>query len=225
MMVRKLLLGCGIVSSLLYVAMNVVAAMRYAGYSSFSQTVSELSAIGAPTRQLWLGLVTVYGLLVIAFGVGVWQSAGRKHALRVAGALLIGCQIFGFAWPPMHQRAVLAAGGATLTDTLHLVWAGVSSLLFLLIIAFGAVALGKRFRIYSIVTIVVLLVFGALTSLDATRVSADLPTPWVGVWERINIFAYMIWLAVLAIALLRAPRAIALRQLRTRTVTSQVVAR
>ena len=53
-MLRKTLLVCGILSSLLYVAMTVLVAMQWEGYSSASQTISELSAIGAPTRSLWL---------------------------------------------------------------------------------------------------------------------------------------------------------------------------
>lgn len=28
--------------------------------------------------------------------------------------------------------------------------------------------------------------------------------PWLGVWQRINIVAYMVWIAVLAITLLRS---------------------
>ena len=52
-MLRKALLVCGILSSLLYVAMTVFVAMRWEGHSSASQTISELSAIGAPTRSLW----------------------------------------------------------------------------------------------------------------------------------------------------------------------------
>jgi hypothetical protein len=47
-------------------------------------------------------------------------------------------------------------------------------------------------------------VFGVLTGLDQPRLAANLPTPWMGVWERISIFGYMLWVAVLAIALLRA---------------------
>ena len=43
---RKALLACGIVSSLLYVVMNVVGAALYPGYSLGSQTISELYAIG-----------------------------------------------------------------------------------------------------------------------------------------------------------------------------------
>ena len=41
---RRVLLVCGILSSLLYVAMNVFVAMQWEDYSSFSKTVSELSA-------------------------------------------------------------------------------------------------------------------------------------------------------------------------------------
>lgn len=111
--------------------------------------------------------------------------------------------IIGLGWPPMHQRAVLAAGGGTLTDTLHLVWAAVTSLFFILEIGFGAAALGKRFRIYSIVTMAMLVVFGALVGVGAPNVGKNLPTPWIGVWERINIGVFMLWIIVLAIALLR----------------------
>ena len=40
-MVRKVLPVCGVLSSLLYVAMNVIAAMLYEGYHSASQTVNR----------------------------------------------------------------------------------------------------------------------------------------------------------------------------------------
>jgi hypothetical protein len=202
-MIRKVLLVCGILSSLLYVVMNVVAPLRYAGYSSISQTVSELSAIGSPTRAMWVPLGIAYNLLLIAFGTGVWMSSQHQRSLRIVGALLIGYGLFGFGWPPMHQREVLAAGGGTLTDTLHLVWAGVTVLLMFLFISVGASALGKGFRLYSIGTIIVLLTFGALTSLDGPRVGANLPTPWVGVWERLSILADLIWISVLSVLLMR----------------------
>jgi uncharacterized membrane protein len=202
-MVRKLLLVCGILSSLLYVAMTVFVPMQFEGYSSASQTVSELSAIGAPTRTLWVSLGKVYTLLAVAFGWGVWKSAGQNRPLRIAGGLLIAYAVIGLAWTPMHQREALAAGEKTLTDTMHIVFAMVTVLLMLLAIGFAATAFGKRFRLYSIGTIALLLVFGALTGLDASRLETNLPTPWMGVWERINIYAYMLWVVVLAIALLR----------------------
>ena len=205
----RISLVCGIGSSLLYVAMNVIVAAQWDGYSSASQTVSELSAIDAPTRPLWVSLAVVYSLLAAAFGWGVWMSGRRQRPLRVVGGLIVATSLIGLVWPPMHQREVLAAGGGTLTDTLHIVWTIVTNVLFMLQIGFAAASFGKRFRLYSVATLVALVAFGALTGMDAPRMQANLPTPWIGVWERIGIGVFMLWFAVLATVLLRAKNAAA----------------
>jgi CubicO group peptidase (beta-lactamase class C family) len=201
---RKALLVCGILSSLLYVAMNVVVPLQWSGYSSMSQTVSELSAIDAPTRALWVVLGAVYAVLAAAFGWGVWASGRRNRPVRLVGGLMIAYGVICLAWPvaPMHLRGA----GTTLSDTIHIVFAIVTVLLMMLALGFAAAAFGPRFRLYSIVTMLILVVFGALTGLDGPRIAANLPTPWVGVWERINIGAFLLWVVVLAIALLRHPR-------------------
>ena len=167
--------------------------------------ISELSAIDAPTRPLWLLLGTVYSVLMIAFGWGVWTSSPHRRIPRVLGILLIIHGGFSAYWPPMHQRAALAAGGRTLTDTLHIVWTAVTGLLFLFEAALGAAAFGKRFRVYSVVSLVIALAAGAVTGTYTSDLEANLPTPWAGVWERIGAGVYMLWIAVLAIAVLRAP--------------------
>ena len=91
----------------------------------------------------------------------------------------------------------------TLTDTMHIVWTIVTRLLMLLAVGFAAAAFGKRFRLYSSATLMTFFVFGALTGMEGPRVAANLPTPWIGVWERIIIAAQMLWIAVLAVTLLR----------------------
>lgn len=103
----------------------------------------------------------------------------------------------------MHQREVLAAGGGTLTDTLHLVFTFITIPLLMLAIGFGSTVFGKGFRFYSIATLVILPIAGILTGIDSPRMQANLPTPWMGIWERISIGFYMLWVAVLAINLLR----------------------
>ncbi len=202
-MTRKLLLACGIVSSVLYIVMTAWIPLGWPGYSSAAQTISELSAIDAPTRSLWVPLGTVYTLLLTAFGFGIWQVAGANIRLRTVAALLMVDGVAGLGWPPMHQRVVLAAGGGTITDTLHIAWSIATVLMMLLAIAFGATALGRRFRTYSILSLVVLVAFGLATFMDAPGIAANLATPWIGVWERINIAAFMVWVTVLACALLR----------------------
>lgn len=202
---RRPLLICGILSSLLYAAMNIFVPRLYEGYSSSAQTVSELSAIGAPTRAIWILFGIGYTFLITAFGIGIWQSAEGNRPLRIVGDLILAYGLVGFLWSfaPMHQREVLASHQETLTDTMHIVFAMVIVLLMMTAIGFGAVTFGKRFRLYSIVTILILLVFGGLTTFDAPKVNANLPTPWVGVWERINIGVFLFWIIVLSIMLLR----------------------
>ena len=116
-MLKRFLLVCGVLSSLLYVVIDGVAALRYGDYHSYiSQAISELGAVGAPTRPLVHPLFVAYGVLLIAFGVGVWTSAGRTRALRVIGTLLVGIAVVGLvtrhvpAWdgehigrPPAHH--------------------------------------------------------------------------------------------------------------------------
>ena len=85
--VRDILLVCGILSSVLYVAADIIAAMSWRSYSYTSQSISELFAIGSPTR--WIFALVPYTSLVVAFGIGVWWSAGRKRALRTTGLLLV----------------------------------------------------------------------------------------------------------------------------------------
>jgi len=183
--------------------MNIFFPFLDKRYNWITQTVSELSAVDAPTRPLWFPLGIVYTLLIAAFGWGVFRSAVGNRYLCIVGILLIINGLIGLTWSPMHQREVLAAGGGTFTDIWHLVMASVTVLVMFLSIGFGAAAFGKGFRFYSIITILVFIVFGVLTFVEAPNVDKNLPTPYIGLWERINIAAFMAWLLVFSINLLR----------------------
>ncbi|MEX0985193.1 MAG: DUF998 domain-containing protein [Actinomycetota bacterium] len=201
---RRVLLACGIGASLFYLAALVLGPMSWEGYSSMDHTVSELFAIDAPSRPIVVSLLFVSGVLALAFAVGVLWSAGQNRALRIAGWALLGVGVVDQAGPyfPMHTREVVAAGGSTFSDTMHISLTIVLSLLFLLAMGFGAAAFGRRFRVYSVATILTLVVFGALTSMHAGALAANEPTPWQGFYERVNIGAYLLWMTVLAAMLI-----------------------
>jgi hypothetical membrane protein len=76
----KLLLICGILTSLFYVGADIIAAALYPGYSFTDQAVSELFAIGAPTTPLVVPLFSLSSTLVLAFAFGVWMSGMRSTA-------------------------------------------------------------------------------------------------------------------------------------------------
>lgn len=198
-MTRDILLVCGILSSLLYVGADIVAAISWHSYSYTSQSISELFAIGSPTRRIFAFIP--YSPLVIAFGIGVCWSAGGRRALRTTGILLIAygvvSQVGSFF--PMHLRG----STGSVTDTMHIVLTIALVLLMFLFIGLGAIALGKGFRFYSVATILTLLVFGALAGMQGPRVAVNLPTPWLGITERVNVYSAMLWVLVLAVVLLR----------------------
>lgn len=200
-MLRKVLLVCGIVAAAIYVGSDIVAALRWEGYDYAAQSVSELRAVGAPTRAFLLPILAGYAILELAFGIGVWLSAGHRRSLRVTGALLVALGVldsFGSLFSlDLGQEA------DALVNTIHLVVTLVTVVGLVLVIIFGSGADGRWFRVYSFVTLLLVLGGGTLTFLQVPRIQAGLPTPSMGVTERINIYGYMVWLAVLAIVLLR----------------------
>jgi ABC-type transport system involved in cytochrome c biogenesis permease subunit len=87
-------------------------------------------------------------------------------------------------------------------DTMHMVLSLVFSLIVSVAAALSAVASRGWFRLYSIVTILVMIGFGGATSI-AIRGIEENHTPWAGGFERINAYAYFAWLVVLAVTVMR----------------------
>lgn len=74
-------------------------------------------------------------------------------------------------------------------------------------IGFAAAALGRGFATYTVATLAVMLMllFGGWSTMEIPRVEEGLPTPWLGVKERIYWYSYHLWYIVLAVRLLREP--------------------
>lgn len=187
-------IACGIWAALLYAAMNVVVPFFYPGYSFAAHTPSELSAIGAPTRTLWVALGAVYTLLTLVFAWGVVASAKGNRKLLVAGVAILVQGTLSAYWPPMQMRGEEMA----LTDRLHIAWAAATVLMFVTAMLAAATAFGSKFRNFTIVVLLVLVVSGTLTSMQGPNIAKDLPTPTIGVYERISIAAYFLWSIVFA---------------------------
>jgi hypothetical membrane protein len=199
---RRILLVCGLLSPFLYALADAWAGMRWDGYSFRDQTISELGAIGAPSRPLFSTLLIIVYLLLVAFGVGVWTSAAGNRRLRLTGGLLVGLGVLALTvglFVPMRLRGTEQG----LTGALHLIEGALAMLLLLVAMGLAARALGQRFRRYTIVTIALIVGFGAWSATAGPRIAAGLDTPWVGVHERIFWYSYQLWFIVLAFVLLR----------------------
>ncbi|HMN09495.1 MAG TPA: DUF998 domain-containing protein [Gemmatimonadaceae bacterium] len=199
---RRFLLACGIASPVLYAIADAVAGMSWEGYSFRDQTISELGAIGAPSRPLFSLLLVPTYLLLAAFGAGVRQSAAGRRPLRMAGTLVIALAVLALTAgqaAPMRMRGT-AQGMA---GALHLAEGLVAMLILLAAMWLAAAPLGRRFVAYTGVTVLLMLAFGAWSGSAAPRIEAGLDTPWTGAAERIFWYAYQLWFLVLAIVLLR----------------------
>jgi hypothetical protein len=199
----KVLLVCGIVASVLHFATDLFAGMMWTGYNFVSQSISELSALGSPTRSLVLSLDLVSGFLMIAFGLGIWLVSGHNVALRITAVLVIGNAVVSIVaeafFPPRYGETL-----GTNTSVANVGLMAVGMVLFLLAIAFGAAAFHGWFRVFSIGILVaygVLTVVGLLIRRPPTPSGPAMQT--VGIQERTMMYSYLLWLAILAVVLLR----------------------
>lgn len=197
------LLACGVFALPVYLAADFLGGLRYPGYSFTSQIVSELMARGAPSEHFVDPIFLAFGAVVLAFGVGVLREATRDdRAIRIVGALLVAYAIIGFTGPTLFEmspRGTAAGSG----DLPHIVLTVTLVALTVAMLGFGAFALGRRFRLYSLVTLLTMIGLGAATSVYGARVAAGEATPGFGVVERVLIYSSLVWVAVLAIGLLR----------------------
>jgi hypothetical protein len=204
---RRLLLTCGIGYGVFYVVTNdIVAALSYEGYSRMDQVVSELSAVSAPSRPFLMTTLPIYTALMVAFGVGVWQSAFGSRALQITACALVAFGVTGVLWLPFPispREDMVGSSTMSVNDVGHLALSGITALLIVGMCIAGAAHFGLWFRIYTAVTVTLVLLFsGVLTGIHSAKLPDGDPTPLLGFYERIGMGAWMVWLTVLAVMLL-----------------------
>lgn len=199
---RQVLLACGIAAPLLYALADGLAGMRWEGYSFRDQTISELGAIGAPQRLLFSVLLFIVYALMVAFGVGVWTAFEGNRRLRIVGGLIVGVGVLALT---AGQLAAMEPRGTEqgLAGTLHLAEGLAAMILVFASMGIAATALGRRFGSYTVATLVVAIGCGIWSAMDIPQVEQGLPTPWLGVKERVFWYGYQSWYIVLALMLLR----------------------
>ena len=202
--VQQVLLWCGILAPLVHLATDQLAGRLLQGYSLAAQSMSELSASGAPTRKLVVALTIPATVLMVAFGVGVWRAGGQALLPRIVAGLVIGNAVLGLiatAFFPTRfgERPAFGSTGVIIMF--------LSVICFVLALVFGAVAYGGWLRVVSIgipVAYVLLAVFRFATAASSsTGGTGEL----MGTQERTMAYAFLFWVMALAVHLLLSGRA------------------
>jgi Protein of unknown function (DUF998) len=198
----KVLLACGLIAALLYVGTDILAGLLKPGYRFDSQSAGVLRAVGTPTRSYVLPLNLLACILMIAFAVGIWFSAGQNWLLRVMACLLSGnaaLTIVAVAFFPLH----LDQPFNTNPNKIYVILMMIGVILFVLAIGFGAAANQNWFRYFSIGLILLFLGAYVFSTRGTAPVLFGEPGPAVGIQERSMFYCELLWLALQAIILLR----------------------
>jgi len=197
-----ILMLSGMLAILFYLLHVVVGGIKWKGYSHLQQPISDLTATGAPNRTLMLTFTTIYGLLALLFAVSFTiLKSGEHHSLVFWGGIsFIVLHIVSVLYPVFPQD--LPDTKTTLKGRMHILITALIvpfTILTPFLMGFGFISEPQwnTFGIYSIITGILILVFGGTTAIFYAK-----KLPYFGLVERLNIGALQLWTFVFSLELI-----------------------
>lgn len=200
-MFRKILLYCGLAAPILYGITVIAGAAVRNDYSHIVNAISELISNGAPNKALLDVIFNIYNVLLLAFAIGGFITLKDAHRLcRVAMGIFVGIQILSFSWGFFPMDPIGAE--PTFAGTMHNVFGGVvalATILMPLLMGFGLRHSkdSHRYTIYSFISSAIIFVSGLMGVILGGEGFLVF-----GLFERITIATYEIWIFVTALNLL-----------------------
>ena len=197
----------GLAAPILYAGAVILGGILTSGYSHLHEPISALTQAGAAAKPLIDPLFALYNLLLVVFAIGLrrgFANAGppisRLAPTALGVAALAGLVMWAFPMDPI-------GAGMTVPGAVHILLAGVQSVSTIVAILWAAIALRRRpgwrrFSVFSAACLVVLIAAGGIGAW-----AAGAGAPFMGLFERITIGAFEVWLFSLALLLLKRPRA------------------
>jgi hypothetical membrane protein len=192
----------GIIGPVVYIlAVFIGSALRH-DYSAFYNSISELSNANAPNKLFLDVLFGIYNISLLIFGLGAYLDSSNKSKKYNAATLMLviigvlGLLVLIFTQDPRGTPA-------TLNGTIHIILSGITAAFTIISIILVGLSFRKYTRIklfswYSYITAVLIFVSGGVAAGSFANNSA-----YGGLFERITIFLFMIWLIIFSYILLR----------------------
>lgn len=201
--VERVLLGLGVLIPFWLFFGVWLTALAYPGYSHLDQAMSQLGAQGAPTQgfSAWVNNLPL-GVFFVLFAVGVMrQVRASRLALFSAGLILAhGLASFATGYFPCDQGC--APVEPSFSQQMHNL-AGLVMFLSLTLASLLWSFLSKRLlgsRGFGVFSLACTVLAVATVVLMAQAVEAG---HWFGLYQRINYGISVLWVAGLALMLLR----------------------
>lgn len=201
-MLRKILVSCGVVAPVLYVVTAIVgAALRPNDYSHIVNAISELLSNGAPNKAVLDVVFNIYNALLLVFAIGAYFAMKNlPRTCRVAMGILIGIQVLSFSWGFFPMDPLGAE--ATFAGTMHNILGGVVALATIIMPILMGLGLRRldgfnRYAVYSFISSAIIFTSGLMGVILAGQ-----GVQLFGLFERITIGTYEVWIFVTAMKLL-----------------------
>lgn len=205
-MLRKLLIYCGLAAPVLYVFTAIIgAALRPDDYSHIVNAISELLSNGAPNKAILDVVFNIYNALLLVFAIGAFSALRNSPRLsRFALGILVAIQVLSFSWGFFPMDPLGAE--ATFAGTMHNVLGGVVAMATIVMPLLMGLGLRRfdnfnRYAVYSFISSAIIFVSG-LTGVILAGQGVHL----FGLFERITIGTYEVWIFVTALRLLAIQR-------------------
>ena len=197
---KKFLMLCGAAAAIIYLGTVTLGGWLRPGYSHISMAISELVADGAPNRALLSSLFLLYNALLSIFGIGLLLKANSQSRGRLSGLIgSLALILVGVAGILMELVFAQEPGGTatTFAGTMHFVMAGIASLGTMVAVLgvglwFRNFPEMKRYFLYSVVSVTIIFISGALTGAAMANHSQ-----FFGLMERITILTFTLWMFVI----------------------------
>jgi hypothetical protein len=177
----------------------IVGGFLRPGYSHYYNSISELTVAGSKHLLVLTILFFIYNISLILIGIAPAKAVNTKlpkSTLRLIGLMgLLGVLMYFFPQDP-RGAAVTTAG------TMHIILAGLLSLLTIVVTILAGFVLRdverKKLAVVSWILAAIIIITGGITAISVTG-------SWrsTGLWERLTIGTFLVWLPWFAIYLKR----------------------
>ena len=189
----------GVISIIFYLLHDIVGAINYPGYNSFSQAVSDLTATDAPSFAIASGYVTVYKILsclcLALLCILIKNEANKSFRLGVyLFSTMNYISAIGYALFPLSNAGYDGSVQSFIHVYILTSIVVILSIISLILIAVGSLKGSNKHKLLGILAIVslILMFIGAVGS-------ANVPKEIFGIFERFSTYSAVVFTGILGI--------------------------